>query len=136
MKTPTFLIKPIPAGLFWGIVGGLSLIAITFATNNGPVQVLPYPIILIAAILVLKFNDTSDKAFKRMLITGLLSSVIMFLILSYYVLLFVNPTYNFDPVSELLRLVMIIAIGFMSSLLLAIIAKPVNSKKMEARGTN
>jgi fucose permease len=128
MKTPSFLIRPITASLFWGFIGGLSLIGITFLTNKGFIQILPYPIILINAILFLKFNDTSDKAFTRMLFTGLAIFVFMSLVLSFYVQIFVNATFNITLAGELWRLGAIVAIGFVSSLLLSIIAKPVRQK--------
>lgn len=125
MKTPGFLIRPFSASLFWGIIGGMSLIAIAFYSTNGLVQVLPYPIILIAAILFLKFNDSSDKAFIRMLITGLSVFVLMSVILVAYILTFVNPHSGITLVGLLWRFGIVVAIGFISSLLLSIIAKPV-----------
>lgn len=128
MKTPSFLINPVSASLFWGFIGGLSLIAVTFYTNNGPVQALPYPIILIAAILFLKFNDTSDKTFKKMLLTGFFISMIMFGMLSIYVQAFIDTKFGFSLTGQLFRLAVMLPIAFLSSLLISIIAKPVSVK--------
>ena len=123
MKTPSFLTRPVQASLFWGILGGIFLIVITFFSNKGLIQILPYPIILISSVLFFKFNDTSDRTFRRMLISGVCIFIIMSLILSIYVLAFVNKTYNFSPSLEVLRLTFITIIGFFSSLLLAVLAK-------------
>ena len=125
MKTPSFLTRPVQASLFWGILGGIFLIVITFFSNKGLIQILPYPIILISSVLFFKFNDTSDRTFRRMLISGVCIFIIMSLILSIYVLAFVNKTYNFSPSLEVLRLTFITIIGFFSSLLLAVLAKPI-----------
>ena len=125
MKTPTFLIRPVSASLFWGLIGGLSLIAITFLSTKGLIQILPYPIILIAAILFLKFNDVSEKVFIRMLLTGLSIFVIMSIILVIYIQVFVNRNFDISLKGYLWRLGFVIGIGFISSLLLSVLAKPV-----------
>ncbi|MFT3911515.1 MAG: hypothetical protein QM737_18975 [Ferruginibacter sp.] len=51
-------------------------------------------------------------------------------------MLFVNKTYNFVLVTELMRFGMIIGIAFASSLLLSIIARPVKSNKVGVEGMN
>lgn len=128
MKTQSFLYKPFSAGIFWGLAGGISLILFTFISNRGLVQVIPYPIILLCAILFLKYSDSSKGIFKKMFIAGFLSFIIMSIIHLIYILGFENATYTFNLNKELFTLAIIIATGFTSSLVLSFIAKPVNQR--------
>ena len=125
MTTPTFLFKPITAGLFWGILGGLALILITLFTTSGLIQVSPYPFILIAAILVIKNRDTSNKIFSKMVKTGFITFLIMSLVLYLYIVLIINPNSGINFIGHLWRFGIISGIGIVSSLLLSFIAKPV-----------
>ena len=126
MKIQTYLARPYFTGPLWGIIGGLSLIIVTLSTTNGFVQLAPYPFILIAAILTIKFTDTSDKTFSRLFITGLLTFIIMTLFLYVYILTYLNPDSGITFLGHLWRMGAIIGFGIISSLILSIIAKPVN----------
>ena len=125
MKTPSFLFKPIPASIFWGVSGGLSLILVSLISNKGLIQIIPYPLILISAILFLKYSGTPNKIFYKMFMTGFLTFIIMSIILAVYVLGFVNSTFTFEFNRLLFTLATIVGIGSVSSLLVSFIAKPV-----------
>lgn len=126
MTIPSFLAKPISAGLFWGLIGGLSLIAITFLSNKGLIQIIPYPFILIAASLSIKYTNPSNKIFSRSFIAGLLTFILMSVILCVYVLAFVNASFELHFKGILWRLGLIAGIGIVCSFIISFIAKPVN----------
>lgn len=130
MKALSFLLRPVAAGLFWGLIGGISLIAIPFFTTKGLVQILPIPIILIAAILFVKFYDTSERTFRNMFLIGFLSFMVMSIILSVYVLVFENPVFNISLANQGRSLGMMIVLAVTCSFLLSFIAKPVLKKSI------
>ena len=125
MKIPTFLFKPVLASIFWGVLGGLSLILVSLISNNGLIQILPYPFVLITAILFFKYSETSNKVFYKMFMTGFLSFILMSIILAVYVQGFVNPVFTFELNGLFFVLAAIVGIGSLSSLLISFLAKPV-----------
>ena len=132
MTIQSFLKKPVPAGLIWGTIGGISLILMTLISTNGLVQISPYPVILIAAILTAKYNRPQGNVFNHLFVTGLFAFVIMSLILYVYIFTFINPgagyplNWRISFLNHLWRFGFIIIMGTMSSMLLSFLAKPVN----------
>ena len=110
-------------GIFWGVLGGISLIVVTQLTTNGPLQISPYPFLLIAAILTIAFSDKSKITLSKLFITGLLTFVIMTLFLYLYIINFVNPNSGINAVGHLWRLGLMIGIGVLSSLFVSVIVK-------------
>jgi len=125
MTIQSFLKKPVSIGLIWGVIGGISLIIMTVSTN-GLVQISPYPIILIAAVMTMKYSKPQNHVFIKLFIAGFFAFVFMSLILYIYILTFINPGSGIPFVLHLLRFVFIIGIGSISSMLLSFLAKPVN----------
>jgi len=132
MTIQSFLKKPVSAGIIWGTIGGISLIVMTLMSTNGLVQISPYPVILIAAILTMKYNRPQGNVFNQLFVTGLFAFVIMSLILYVYILTFINPGSNYPTnwrISFLMhwgRLGLIVVFGSISSMLLSFLAKSVN----------
>jgi len=126
MTIQSFLKKPISTGLIWGVIGGISLIIMTFVSTKGLVQISPYPIILIAAVLTIKYSKPQNHVFRKLFIAGLLAFIIMSLVLYIYTLTFINPDVDISFLGHLWRFGIVIGIGSLSSLLLSFLAKPVN----------
>lgn len=132
MTIQSFLKKPVSAGIIWGTIGGISLIVMTLISTNGLVQISPYPVILIAAILTMKYNRPQGNVFNQLFVTGLFTFVTMSLILYVYILTFINPgsgyptNWRISFLNHLWRFGFIIIIGTISSMLLSFLAKPVN----------
>ena len=110
-------------GLFWGVIGGISLILATRLTTNGPLQISPYPFLLIAAILTIALSDKSQITLSKLFITGLLTYIIMTLSLYLYILNFVNPNSAINISGHLYRLGIMIGVGILSSLLVSVIVR-------------
>ena len=110
-------------GLFWGVIGGISLILATRLTTNGPLQISPYPFLLIAAILTVALSDKSQITLSKLFITGLLTYIIMTLSLYLYILNFVNPNSAINISGHLYRLGIMIGVGILSSLLVSVIVR-------------
>ena len=126
MTIQSFLKKPVPTGLIWGIIGGISLIIMTSLSTNGLVHISPYPIILIAAVMTVKYSKPQNHVFIKLFMAGLFAFVVMSLILYIYILTFINPGSGTPFVFHLLRFNFIIGIGSISSMLLSFLAKAVN----------
>jgi len=126
MTIQSFLKKPVSAGLVWGVIGGISLIIMTSVSTNGLIQIFPYPIILIAAVLTIKYSKPQNHVFNKLFFAGFFAFVIMSLILYIYILTFINPGAGISFLGHLWRFGFIIGIGSLSSLLLSFLAKPVN----------
>ena len=112
-------------GLFWGVIGGISLIVATRLTTNGPLQVSPYPFLLIAAILTIALSDKSHITLSKLFITGLLTYVIMTFSLYLYIQNFVNPNSTINVLGHLWRIGIMMGVGIFSSLLISIIVRQV-----------
>ena len=110
-------------GIFWGIIGGISLILATRLTTNGPLQISPYPFLLIAAILTIALSDKSQITLSKLFITGFLTYIIMNLSLYLYILNFVNPNSAINISGHLYRLGIMIGVGILSSLLVSVIVR-------------
>ena len=110
-------------GLFWGVIGGISLILATRLTTNGPLQISPYPFLLIAAILTIALSDKSQITLSKLFITGFLTYIIMTLSLYLYILNFVNPNSAINISGHLYRLGIMIGVGILSSLLVSVIVR-------------
>ena len=80
MTIQSFLKKPVSVGLIWGAIGGISLIIMTLISTNGLIHISPYPFILIAAILTMKYNRPQGNVFNQLFVTGLFAFVIMSLV--------------------------------------------------------
>ena len=112
-------------GLFWGVIGGISLIVATRLTTNGPLQVSPYPFLLIAAILTIALSDKSHITLSKLFITGLLTYIIMTFSLYLYIQNFVNPNSTINVLGHLWRIGIMMGVGIFSSLLISIIVRQV-----------
>lgn len=110
-------------GFFWGIIGGVSLIVTTRFIRNGPLQISPYPFLLIASILTIALSDKSEISLSKLFITGLLTFIIMTLFLYLYLIKFVNPNSGIDMLGHLWRLGLMLGIGIISSLLVSVIVR-------------
>jgi len=126
MTIQSFLKKPVSIGLIWGVIGGISLIIMTLVSTKGLVQISPYPIILIAAVMTMKYSKPQNHVFIKLFITGLFAFIVMSLILYIYILTFINPGSGISFLGHLWRFGLIIGIGSISSMLLSFLAKPVN----------
>ena len=126
MTIQSFLKKPVSIGLLWGAIGGISLIVLTLVSRYGLVQLIPYPVILIGAVLTMKYSKPQNHIFNKLFLTGLFAFVIMSLILYVYILTFINPGAGIPFLGHLWRFGLIIGLGSISSLLLSFLAKPVN----------
>jgi len=126
MAIQLFLKNPISTGLIWGAIGGMSLIIMTLISTNGFVQISPYPIILIAAVLTMKYSKPQNQVFNKLFTAGLITFIIMSVVLYVYILAFINPLANIPFFGHVWRFGLIIGIGSISSLLLSFVAKPVN----------
>ena len=115
--------QPTSIGLFWGIIGGVALILATQLTTNGPLQISPYPPLLIIAILTIAFADKSKATLSKLFQTGLLTFGIMTLSLYLYIVIFVNPNSGITILGHLWRLAAMTIIGIVSSLLVSIVVK-------------
>ena len=112
-------------GLFWGVIGSISLIVATRLTTNGPLQVSPYPFLLIAAILTIALSDKSHITLSKLFITGLLTYIIMTFSLYLYIQNFVNPNSTINVLGHLWRIGIMMGVGIFSSLLISIIVRQV-----------
>ena len=121
MIIKNYLAQPTMTGTIWGIIGGIALILATQLTTNGPLQISPYPPLLIAAILTIAIADKSKITFRKLFITGLLTFGIMTLFLYFYILIFVNPNSGITIQGHLWRLGLMALIGSISSLLISVI---------------
>lgn len=121
MTLQTTLSKPNSTGLFWGIIGGFSLIITSILFTKGLLQIAPYPLILVAALLTLKLNIKTDKSFNKFFTTGFLTFIIMSFILYIYLILFINPNSGITLFGHLWRIGAIIAFGIASALILSFI---------------
>ena len=126
MTIQSFLKKPVSIGLIWGAIGGISLIVLTLVSRYGLVQLIPYPVILIGAVLTMKYSNPQNHIFNKLFLTGFFAFVIMSLILYVYILTFINPGAGISFLGHLWRFGLMIGIGSISSLLLSFLAKPVN----------
>ena len=95
-------------------------------TTKGLVQISPYPIILIAAVMTMQYSKPQNQVFIKLFITGLFAFVVMSLILYIYILTFMNPGSGISFLGHLWRFGFIIGIGSISSMLLSFLAKPAN----------
>ena len=110
-------------GLFWGIIGSISLIVATHLTTNGPLQISPYPFLLIAAILTTAILDKTNIKLSKLFITGFLTYIIMTIALYFYIHNFVNPNSSINVLGHLWRLGIMIGVGVASSLLVSVIVR-------------
>ena len=77
MTIKKYLTQPNLTGSIWGILGGVALICATQLSTNGPLQISPYPFLLIAAILTTALANKSKITLNKLFITGLLTFAIM-----------------------------------------------------------
>jgi hypothetical protein len=111
--------------IFWGIVGGISLIVATRLTTNGPLQCSPYPFILIAAILTIALSEKSKITLRRLFIAGFNTFMIMSIMLYLFIIGIINPNSSIDLGGHLWRIVFMIAAGIFSSFLISIITRQI-----------
>jgi hypothetical protein len=126
MTTSRILKQPFFIGFYWGIAGGILLVLSFFFTYNVLLQILPYPVILISALLTIKYTCTT-KIFRSLFIAGFITFMIMSLILYIYILRYNNPNSGISFTGHLWRFGVILASGSVCSLLLSFLARPVGS---------
>lgn len=110
-------------GLFWGIIGGISLIVATQLTTNGPEQISLYPFLLIAAIVTMALSDKPGIMFGKLFKTGFLTFMIMTVILYCYIITFISPHSGINWFGHLWRIAFMIGVGALSSFLVSIIVR-------------
>ncbi len=112
--------------LFWGTIGGIALIIATILTTNGHLQITPYPILLIAAIVTIAVSHKKTKiTLSKLFLTGFLTFMVMTLISYVYIITFVNPNSGINVLKHLLTLSTMIGIGTLSSLFVSLIIKQI-----------
>ena len=123
MKLQSLLKSATATGTFWGIIGGIGLIIATKLNTSGPIPMLIYAPILIAAILSIKFSANSTATFKKLFITGLIAFVIMSLLLYLNIILVENPNNGIAFTGHSWRLLFILALGIISSSVVSFFVK-------------
>ena len=125
MTIQTLFAKPSVTGIFWGLIGGISLIIATILTTNGYLQIVPYFFILSAAVLTTKYIDKSKVTFLELFRSGLFAFVISSIFLYAYILTVVNPNSGITFIGHMWRFGVIVGIGMISSSIISFLAKPV-----------
>ena len=111
----------VSTSFFWGLVGGVALIATSRLFDSGLLEILPYPVILILSFL--SFRPTHSKSFLPFFITGLSTFVIMSVVLYLYIITVENPSawFNTDLLGHVWRLGLITFTGALVSLALTLL---------------
>lgn len=125
MTIQSIFAKPGFTGIFWGVLGGVSLIALPFFTTNGYLQIVPYFFILAAAVLTTKYVEKSKVRFLSMFKSGFFAFLVSTLLLYVYVAAFVNPHSGISFVGHLWRWALVIGMGIIGSGFFSFFAKPV-----------
>jgi hypothetical protein len=111
--------------MFWGLIGGVSLIIATIFSTNGYLQIVPYFFILYAAVLTTKYIYKSKVSFLAIFKSGLFAFVISSVVLYAYLLTVVNLNSGITFVGHLWRFGIIVGMGIISSSIISFLAKPV-----------
>jgi hypothetical protein len=125
MTLQSLFAKPGAAGIFWGLIGGISLIIFTTLTTNGYLQVVPYFFILSTAVLTTKYINKPSTKFIDLFKSGLLAFVVSSIFLYAYILTIVNPNSGISFNGHLWRFGLIVGMGIISSSIISFIAKPI-----------
>lgn len=108
------LSNSITAGLLWGIIGGALLLLMKQLSHNGLIGILPYPFILIAALVT--FKPPAEKKFLTFFKIGLYTFMVMTLILYLEIMFVERPELVSMPLlGQMWRLGMMLLIGSASS---------------------
>ncbi len=120
MKQLRIFTQPLTASLFWGLVGGGMLVVASASLNSGFLSIVPYYIVLFLTFLT--FQPQTEKKFKELFLTGILTFVIMSLVLyvSFPLFLIHNPP-SFTFFEHLWRLAAVVGMGAVSSLLMTVL---------------
>ena len=86
-------------------------------------QTLPYPALLILAILTIALTQKSKPTFNKLFMTGFLTFGIMSLFIYLYLIIFVNPNSGITLFGHLWRFGFITIVGVVSSLLVSLAAR-------------
>ena len=125
MTFQSLFAKPTSAGIFWGFIGGISLIIATILTTNGYLQIVPYFFILCAAILTTKYIDKSEVSFTSLFKSGLFAFVISSILLHAYILTVINPNSGMTFFGHIWRVGAMVGMGIICSSIVSFLAKPV-----------
>ena len=125
MTVQTFFSKPGSNGIFWGLIGGVSLIVVTSLSKNGYLQIAPYFFILCASILTIKYINKSNADFMDLFKSGLFAFIISSVILYIYVLTLINPDSGITSLGHLWRFGVIVLMGLIGSTIISYLAKSV-----------
>ncbi len=125
MTVRSFFARSFSTAVFWGILGGLSLVLTAVFTTNGPLQVLPLFLVLCAAILTTKYCQQSGSNFSELFQSGFFAFMISALCQYVYILTVINPGSGIPVSGHLWRLGVIIGIGITGSSLISFLARPV-----------
>lgn len=125
MTFQSLFTKPTSAGIFWGFIGGISLIIATALTTNGYLQIVPYFFILCAAILTTKYIDKSKVSFTSLFKSGLFAFVISSILLHAYILTVINSNSGMTFIGHFWRIGAMVGIGIICSSIVSFLAKPV-----------
>ena len=117
--------SPTTTGIFWGVVGGFSLILATASTTNGYLQIVPYFFIVSAAVLTTKHIYGSTGSFSTLFTSGFFAFLVSSLLLYAYILTVINPGAGITLSGHLWRFGVIAGLSIISSSILSFIAKPV-----------
>lgn len=128
MNLSSFFRKPILNGMVFGVLGGITLIGIASLSTSGFIQILPYPLALIAALLTLKYSRNPSAGLSSYFIAGLITFVTMSVFVYLQAVLFANPHNGISFIGHLWRFAVIVAIGSACSLLLSLLARPIEQR--------
>ena len=123
MTLQNFFKSTTATGIFWGIIGGIGLIIFTKLTTSGPMPLLAYVPILIAALLSYKFSNKANITFKELFTTGLITFMVMSLFLYLNIILLENPQNGIMFFGHIWRLLFMLAVGILSSLVVSLFIK-------------
>ncbi len=107
--------------VFWGAIGGVTLIITMQLTTNGPSHLLPYPIVLIVAILSSAIYNKASFSFSKLFKIGLFTFMIMTFFLYVFIVFYINPNSGISFLGHFLRLTFMLLIGVLSSSIVSFI---------------
>lgn len=114
--------------LFWGTLGGASLISVPFLTTRGPAIFIPYAILVVGYFLLIK--RTATLTFAQRFKAGLASFMLASLMLYFYIILIANPNalVRIPLFGHFWRLAFMLGIGIVINAALAFLQDKFNKK--------
>jgi hypothetical protein len=127
MSIQSFFANPSYNALFWGFLGGVGLVFTSEFTTNGYLTIVPFSLVLCAAILATKYSKKAGSNFIELFQSGFWAFVITALCQYTYVLIFVNPDSDITLTGHAWRLAAIAGMAIIGSAFISFLAKPVRA---------